>query len=731
MPSIIFECPDCKSNIAADSSLCGNVIICRDCGRSVVIPIPGIQKGLEIGGFLLKDKLGAGGMGEVWLAYHVAMDRHVALKILSPKLTSNKEFLDRFIKEAKNSAKLNHPNIVTAYHAGSENGIYYLAISYVDGKNLRERIDSGEMIPERESLLIAKSIIDGLRYAWDEFKIVHRDIKPANIIIDKKGVTKVLDLGISKSLDEDSSLTMTGVLLGTPFYMSPEQVLGDKNIDFRADIYSLGATLYHILTGTVPFDASTVMAIVSRHLRDPLPSARERNPALSKQCCALLEVMMAKKREERQQSWIEVRNDVDLVLQGKYPKTPPPKNEQGNRIYPVSSSEEITTMRVVAPQEKTVVVKTACNADLKTEAVMSDNVNEVKSKTGSQKPKSRISYGVLLIIFLLLAFLACAVTGTALILWNKYASHDGKISPKGVSEANAVKLDDDAKKDSAKFTTGKVDEFAKLPGSANSALETLKDKSVPKEKDGEGTDNQISIDLGGGVKMELLLVQPGKFMMGDKESQHEVTLTKPFWIGKFEVTQEQYEKVTGVNPSGCKYSGRDAPVEQVTWSDAAEFCRRLSEKEGKALPKGYVFRLPTEAEWEYAARGGRNSNGFEYSGSNTPDDVAWSRNNSGGKTNPVGRKKPNELGLYDMSGNVWEWCNDLDGAYLSEPEKDPMGAKTGFLRVNRGGSWLRDARLCRSAIRGKGPPDICADGLGFRLAIGHPVPGMIFKSDSE
>ncbi len=421
MPSITFECPDCKKNIVADSSLCGNVIICKDCGSSVVIPIPGIQKGLELGGFLLKDKLGVGGMGEVWLAYHAAMDRHVALKILSPKFTSNKEFLDRFIKEAKHSGKLNHPNIVTAYHAGSENGFYYLAISYVDGKCLKDRIDSGEMIPEREALLIAKSIIDGLGYAWDEFKIVHRDIKPANIIIDKKGVTKILDLGISKSLDEDSSLTMTGTFVGTPYYMSPEQALGDKNIDFRADIYSLGATLYHMLTGTLPFDASTVMAIVSRHLRDPLPPASERNPALSKQCCALLEVMMAKKREERQQSWLEAGNDVALVLQGQYPKTPLPKNKEADRVYSVSTSEEISTMRAVAPLDKTVIDRTGEKAVLKPEPG--------KSKSEPQKTKSRISCGMLIIIFLLLSFLACAVMGTAFILWKKYASKDGKSSP--------------------------------------------------------------------------------------------------------------------------------------------------------------------------------------------------------------------------------------------------------------------------------------------------------------
>ncbi|HBC87440.1 MAG TPA: hypothetical protein DCZ94_10835 [Lentisphaeria bacterium] len=428
MSTITFECPGCHTKLLADSSLCGSLINCKDCGNSVVIPIPGIHEGMEVGGFLLKSKLGTGGMGEVWLAYHAAMDRHVALKILSPKFTSNKMFLDRFMKEAKNSGKLFHPNIVTAFHSGVENGIYYLAISYVDGKNLRERIDAGEIINEREALLITKSLIEALDYAWGEYKIVHRDIKPANIIIDKKGSAKLLDLGISKSLDEDSGLTMTGTFVGTPFYMSPEQALGDKNIDFRADIYSLGATLYHMVTGTVPFDASTAMAIISRHLKDPLPPANERNPALSKQCCTLLEVMMAKKREERPQSWHEAKEDVELVLKGQYPKTAVPKPE-GGQVFIASGSEEIDkpTMMAVAPSQNTVI---GPDGD---KAVQ----GELKGKSSVETPlepgqpvKSRTSLKLVavLVIFIMMMFAVVAVT--AIILVKKYySSKKGSRSP--------------------------------------------------------------------------------------------------------------------------------------------------------------------------------------------------------------------------------------------------------------------------------------------------------------
>ncbi len=416
MSTISFECPGCKSKLVADNSLCGSIISCKDCGNSVVIPIPGLAEGMRIADFLLKAKLGTGGMGEVWLAYHAAMDRHVALKILSPKFTSNRLFIDRFMKEAKNSGKLFHPNIVTAYHAGVENNIYYLAISYIDGKNLRDRIDAGEIILEREALLITRAIVDALDYAWAECKIVHRDIKPANIIIDKKGVAKVLDLGISKSIDEDNQLTMTGTFVGTPFYMSPEQALGDKNIDFRADIYSLGATLYHMVTGTVPFDASTAMAIISRHLKDPLPPANERNPALSNQCCTLLEVMMAKRREERPSSWQEVREDIDLVLKGQEPKTPPPKKE-GGQIFIASDSEEMDrAVTKVSPSQKTVVG----GAD---QAVAGEKISAESGKEeGKDKApaKSRTSWklAAILLVFFLLMIMVVGVT--AFILIKKY-----------------------------------------------------------------------------------------------------------------------------------------------------------------------------------------------------------------------------------------------------------------------------------------------------------------------
>jgi len=210
----------------------------------------------------------------------------------------------------------------------------------------------------------------------------------------------------------------------------------------------------------------------------------------------------------------------------------------------------------------------------------------------------------------------------------------------------------------------------------------------------------------------------------NNETQHKVTLTKDFYIGVFEVTQGQWEKVMlsgaksasggNINPSRFKDVGKDAPVEMVSWEDCQNFMKELNGRKSSTL----VFRLPTEAEWEYARRGGeKTSKGFEYSGSNIIDDVAWVKDNSGSKTYPVGKKKPNELGLYDMSGNVWEWCSDWFEEYSKEPEKDPQGAKSGSGRVLRGGSLNNNAERCRSASRFYYAPTFRHNSIGFRLAL--------------
>ena len=223
----------------------------------------------------------------------------------------------------------------------------------------------------------------------------------------------------------------------------------------------------------------------------------------------------------------------------------------------------------------------------------------------------------------------------------------------------------------------------------------------------------------GSVSFDMIRVDGGTFRMGATSEQgsdasdwekpaHQETLSS-YYIGETEVTQELWEAVMGSNPS--TYKGAKHPVERVSWNDCQDFIRKLNAKTGRQ------FRLPTEAEWEYAARGGNKSKGYKYSGSNEIDKVAWYGNNSGGTTHDVGRKSPNELGLYDMSGNAWEWCEDWYGAYSSSSQSDPKGPSSGSNRVCRGGSWFSLARDCRVSYRNFHSPGFTNFNLGLRLAL--------------
>ncbi|MEO2035306.1 MAG: formylglycine-generating enzyme family protein, partial [Planctomycetaceae bacterium] len=214
------------------------------------------------------------------------------------------------------------------------------------------------------------------------------------------------------------------------------------------------------------------------------------------------------------------------------------------------------------------------------------------------------------------------------------------------------------------------------------------------------------------IGMLLVPIPAGTFTMGEGNTAHKVTLTQAFQLGVFEVTQQQYEKVMGSNPSTFK--GPQNPAGRVSWNDAVEFCRKLSSlPEEKAA--GYVYRLPTEAEWEYSCRAGTTTKYSFGDSESEMGDYAWYKKNSGSTTRAVGGKKPNGWGLYDMHGNVREWCQDWHGDYPSGSVTDPTGAASGSSRVGRGGGWHDRSGLCRSAYRSRNTPDRRFNILGFRV----------------
>jgi formylglycine-generating enzyme required for sulfatase activity len=240
----------------------------------------------------------------------------------------------------------------------------------------------------------------------------------------------------------------------------------------------------------------------------------------------------------------------------------------------------------------------------------------------------------------------------------------------------------------------------------------------PDVKPGEKPGDQLTIPLGGGLDMKFAWIPPGVFQMGcppgeggleNERPQHRVTLSNGFYLGVHEVTQAQWRAVMPSNPSHFK--GDDRPVENVSWDDCQEFCKRLGERTGKR------FRLPTEAEWEYACRAGTTSEYHSGNGEEALQRVGWYRANSDQQTQAVGKLAANAWGLHDMHGNVWEWCADWYGAYPKNDQKDPQGCSNGDARVLRGGSWGFEPRCCRAACRGGSAPGGRYSYIGCRVCL--------------
>jgi serine/threonine-protein kinase len=274
----------------------------------------------RIGGFELLQKVGEGGMGTVWKARQISLDRIVALKLLSPEFSESAEFIGRFRNEARAAAILTHRHIVQVYDAGKADDANYLAMEYVEGKSVRALVDAKGRMSGTEALDIVLPVATALRYAFEKAQLIHRDIKPENILIDHDGVVKLCDLGLAKIITgpESLKLTRSGMTLGTPFYLSPEQAEG-RDLDARSDIYGLGATLYHMVTGNAPFGDEATAVAMMKQVKEMVPDPRQFQPQLSEALCMVIEKMMAKNRADRYQNWAELISDLQLVRMGRHP----------------------------------------------------------------------------------------------------------------------------------------------------------------------------------------------------------------------------------------------------------------------------------------------------------------------------------------------------------------------------------------------------------------------------
>lgn len=274
---------------------------------------------MRLGQFQLIEKIGEGGMGSVYRGVQVSLNRPVAVKLLPESLAKNKSFVERFHREARAAAALNHPNIIQVFDAGEQDGTHYFAMELVDGETVAAKVERNGPMPEPEAVAVAMSVAAALHHAWTKAKLIHRDIKPENLIVTSDGMVKVCDLGLAKSVGQDSNLTVSGTMMGTPHFIAPEQARGEPDVDTRADIYSLGASLYFLLTGKPPFQADSSMAVMYKHVNDPLPDPRKLNPNLSDGVVRILKKMTAKDPADRYQDMLELYNDLDRVYQGLTP----------------------------------------------------------------------------------------------------------------------------------------------------------------------------------------------------------------------------------------------------------------------------------------------------------------------------------------------------------------------------------------------------------------------------
>jgi serine/threonine protein kinase len=298
----------------------------------------------QIPGYKVLGKLGAGAMAVVYKAKQLSLNRTVAIKVLPRRFTENPEYVQRFYKEGQAAGKLNHPNIVQAIDVGEAGGYHYFVMEYVEGKTIADDLANGQVFGEKEAIEIIIQVCHALQHAHAH-GLVHRDVKPKNIMINTQGVVKLADMGLAReTTDIEAAQSEEGKAYGTPYYISPEQIRGKIDIDGRADIYGLGATFYHMVTGKVPFTGDDSAAIMRKHLKEKLVPPDHLNTSLSAGVSEVIEIMMAKHREDRYNNVEELLLDLEALRQGHPPL-------QAHKRFDVSMLEQLEEGDTVEAEE--------------------------------------------------------------------------------------------------------------------------------------------------------------------------------------------------------------------------------------------------------------------------------------------------------------------------------------------------------------------------------------------
>ena len=629
---------------------------------------------LPIGSLLVKQykilqHIGAGGFGKTYLVEDQLGEKKVvkeffissmctrdaATQSVTVSVDENRqsfqEQLTKFKEEARRIYSLSHPNIVKVSALFDENDTAYYVMNYIEGESLAQK-SKRERLSESQIRRYLDQLLSALDYIHSQ-GVTHLDIKPGNIMIDRNDNVVLIDFGASKLFNAQSvnKTMMTSMRPPfTPGYAPIEQENGD--------VSDMGPHCDIYALGATLYNLFTgeKAPLPFVIFQKGLPQIPQASPLMQK----VIKEAMAFDANHRIKNVAEFR----AMLGGKRQMTQPVVGSEETKVAQNQDAKNDTAKTLIAQPSETVRQETIKQTSISSASDRADKDVAKKQEEEGEDKKDWIKVSVLLI----LAIMVILVIGL-------------------LASKNGVKTVD-----------------------GDALTDTLE---VKHEENKIKYENKTITIPGTNVSFNMVFVEGGTFQMGSNDSEahsdekpvHSVTLND-YYIGETEVTQELWEAVMGSNPSVFK--GSKKPVEMVSWNNCQEFIMKLNRLTGRD------FRLPTEAEWEYAARGGNKSQGYKYSGSNTIDDVAWYDENSL-STHPVGTKAPNELGLYDMSGNVWEWCSDWYGDYSSSSQTNPTGSSSGSGRVLRGGSWCRDAQCCRVAFRDNNALGLRFDYNGFRL----------------
>ena len=639
---------------------------------------------LRSGTYRIEKQIGSGGFGNTYMVRHLGLDDVQAMKEFFMKEFNLRDGMEvtvsipgkrpvfeaqrsKFKKEARRLWEIKNPHIVKVHDLFEENGTVYYIMDYIDGNSLSDIVKAEGPMSEGRAMDIFRQMLEALEVVHGkEPKMLHLDIKPANIMVDKKGNAFLLDFGSSKQIDLDGGLTTDGSGITLSKGFAPTELI-DQNrshIGPWTDLYELGATLYYLVTGQQPPSVSEIQEEGEKAFSFP--------DAICDDTRELILWMMAPTRSNRPKSVDEVLNHLERMGTSGGQVTKSPESE--------SKKSEEPKEPVIDPDNELTILNSSGISGIGDDSTIynpsgTDGGDKPKEAPQPLVPESKwITWGNSSLKDKIIGSIIGLAIVAGIIYWEE--SIKGKSQPAG-NDTEVIKS---------------VDETEHASSQLNPVIQNLMNNMVY---------------VSGGTFTMGATNEQGSDVEDDERPAHQVILSS-YSIGKYEVTQEEWEAVMGSNPS--VYKGAKRPVENVSWWNCQEFIRKLNAMTGKK------FRLPTEAEWEYAARGGMKSKGYKFSGSNDLRQVAWYDLNSEHTT--VGTKRSNELGLFDMSGNVWEWCQDYwCDRYSGDDQTNPTGPASGSYRVIRGGSWITPAGGCRVSYRGNYAPAEWSSILGFRLAL--------------